>query len=288
MDWDVRTVRTSTPVLTTALLAVMRLILVLLETNHVALLVHEALYPSCLLHSPTCACAVVYQSLLPIFSHHNTLSSCWEPQHSLSLCYWYLQQSWAFLPTLGLYIAALTSLSHLNAVGLLLLKLSPTLISPGLFCPFTHRNFISSCSLFRLLASIYSNRKLVFFADPPVCLWTSFILLCPSVLFSLFLSWMHQHFPLGRCLSSREDAGSAVNDLRVPCRIIPSLKPKYSQQQQELLSCMRTRLQHLQTPACSAGSSYQILLGFSWHASAVEWGRRKPGMVPCRDCQTLT
>lgn len=41
-----------------------------------------------------------------------------------------------------------------------------------------------------------------------------------------------------------------------------------------------------QIPAALGGSSYQLLLSFSWHPPAS--GKEKPGMAPCEDCQTLT
>lgn len=41
-----------------------------------------------------------------------------------------------------------------------------------------------------------------------------------------------------------------------------------------------------QIPAGWGGSSYQLLLGFSWHPGAS--GKEKPGMALCEDCQPLT
>lgn len=95
------------------------------------------------------------------------------------------------------------------------------------------QDFICSCLLSRLPASIYSNRKFFFFYE---CSCLTLCLIspskCPSPVFSLCLSWMHQQFHLGGCLTSWKDAGSAIRGLSLPSIIAPSLKSKYS-----LISC---------------------------------------------------
>lgn len=69
------------------------------------------------------------------------------------------------------------------------------LIASGfIFFLIAGQDFICSCLLLRLLASIYSNRKFIFFMDALVWLWTSFPLL------SVLLLCLAYSFP--GCISS--------------------------------------------------------------------------------------
>lgn len=118
---------------------------------------------------------------------------------------------------------------------------------------------------------------------------------------------MHQQFPPGRCLSSRRDAGSALHDPRVPCGMLQSLTPQHPHRffisfafffclllqpavdasaasscssSASPLSKSRGGARERdaiaeQIPTRSGGSFSQLLLGFSWHASAGAWGKKK-------------
>lgn len=115
-------------------------------------------------------------------------------------------------------------LSYLNTMGLMIFKSSHVLI---FFLLLARISFAPACYPDSLHPYIATENS--FFYERS-CLTLCLVSpsKCPSPVFSLCLSWMHQQFHLGRCLISWKDAGSAVRDLSLPSNIAPSLRSKYS------------------------------------------------------------